>query len=237
MLNNSIRFMAVAADKVTGLSMGLRKAGKEKLGLGEKSQVQVIGELPNLAGIAGVLGVEKVQAIIEQLAKDVQFNQLKDSLDGLSSVPEQEFPVAGWLDMDTVAVRLWNEYNPDMQRSRASNAITAEEVEALYGEEILPKIDAAVLAKNPNVNKAQLAKAHALYMQHITKLFSKAAGNWLGEAQAEILLKILAALVADLDNPDSFASMIKARMEHVGKLQAERDAKLAKEQAELGELL
>lgn len=232
-----VKYQVQASDKVTGLSMGLRLKGKEKLGLKESQQVSVIGlsEVPQ--GIAGMLKPEQIEAILTDLFARQRLDILKGALDNCTGVPEQEFPIAGFVDNETILAALWEQYNPATTSTRASNSLTSEQVEALYSEELFDKIEAAILAKKPDINKAQLAKTHGLYMGFIQKLFAKSAVNWLTEEFGNILVKVLAVVSDDVANPDSFANRIQARLVSVIEAQEAKAKKLAEEQAALADML
>lgn len=232
-----IRYTICHADKITGVSMALRGKGKARLGLDEKQQVQVIGALPDMLQVLEILTPEQQKVIIKALADNTQLQILKDSLGDVSSVPTVNFPVAGYIDAETVAKELWQAYNPDAKATRASSGLSADDVEKLYSEEILERIEAAALAKNPNIGKAQFAKAHALYMQLLTKLFAKSAINWLDEKFGEMIYKVAQTVEDDLQNPETFGARIVARLESVLKAQEERAAKLAKEAADIGDII
>lgn len=233
-----VKFVTVEADKVgTALSMGLRLKGKEKLGLTEKQQVIVSGELDKPSDILSKFQPEQVQAILAELFARKQLAILKDSLEECSAVPEQEFPIAGFVDTDTVIAALWADYNPAATKTRASSGLSAEQVEVLYGEELFDILEEAMKAKNPSVSKTQLSKAHAFYMQLITKLFAKSAVNWLNPEYSAIFEKMLGFLQDQVAIPDSFTKRICDRIVAVIEAQEAKAKKLAEEQAALSDML
>lgn len=232
-----VKYHVQASDKVIGLSMGLRLKGKEKLGLSENQQVSVIGLADVPQGIAGMLKPEQIETILTDLFARQRLDILKGALDNCTGVPEQEFPIAGFVDNETILAALWEQYNPATSSTRASNSLTSEQVEALYNDEILEKLEQAIRAKNPAVNKAQLAKTHGLYMGLIQKLFAKSAINWLTEEFGNILVKVLTVLGDDVAIEGSFPNRMQARLVAVIEAQEAKAKKLAEEQAALSDML
>lgn len=222
-----ISFVVTPADKLQGESLKLREKGKEALGLTKNEQVCVLGAIPSLAGIAGKFQPEQIAAILETLASAVQFDLLRTSLSGAGGVPAGEFEVAGFIDADVVAAKLWGAYNPVTKGSRGtSSLLSADDVERLYSEELADHISSIARAKNPTLNKAQEAKAHTLYCTLLTKLFSKAAIN-MDDGQFNIIGKLVEACAAMLQDNESFASKIYVRLQAVITAQEEKAKKLA----------
>lgn len=222
-----ISFVVTPADKLQGESLKLREKGKEALGLTKNEQVCVLGTIPAITGIASKFQPEQIAAILESLASAVQFDLLRSSLSGASGVPAGEFEVEGFVDLDSVAAKLWDAYNPVTKGSRgASSLFSADDVERMYSEELADHISAIARAKNPAINKAQEAKAHTLYCTLLAKLFSKAAIN-MDDGTFNIIGKLVEACAAMLQDSESFASKIYARLQAVILAKEEKAKKLA----------
>lgn len=227
-----ISFIVTPADKLKGESLKLREKGKLALGLTKDEQVCVIGSVPSMAGIAGLFKPEQIAAIVESLAGALQFDLLRASIGG-SAVPSGEFDTAGFIDAETVAIKLWDSYNPATKGTRgASSLFSADDVERLYSEELADHIASIARAKNPNLNKAQEAKAHTLYCTLLAKLFSKAAIN-MDDSALNIIGKLIEACADMLQDSESFASKIYARIQAVVLAKEERAKKLADENLDI----
>lgn len=228
-----ISFITTPADKLKGESLKLREKGKLALGLTKEEQVCVLGDLPSMTGIATQFKPEQVSAILESLASALQFELLRASISGASSVPAESFAVAGFVDIETVASKLWDAYNPATKGTRgASSLFSADDVERLYSEELADHIASIARAKNPNLNKAQEAKAHTLYCTLLTKLFSKAAIN-MDDSAINIIGKLIEACADMLADSESFASKTYARLAAVITAKEERAKKLADENIDI----